>query len=198
MPDQPLSFSITFRDFKFLQTHMARRLFAKNRSGYARALLGICLCAILLGLVIAISVEPYRVSNFTAFGQSQADSVYLLIVLCLVAAIGSLIPAVRLRFRTLRMQVSDDGPFLGPTQVHLEMDGLRVDRPKMSAKYLWAAFQRVDMAKNAVILALDNGIGLIVPASAFPSDAARYEFAASVAKQMESAKAQPSVDIVSR
>jgi hypothetical protein len=41
----------------------------------------------------------------------------------------------------------------------IEADGLIVDRKVMSAKYLWAAFQGVEIAKNAVILPVDNGIG---------------------------------------
>jgi len=55
----------------------------------------------------------------------------------------------------------------------------------MSAKYLWAAFQGVEIAKNAVILPVDNGIEVIVPASAFASDAERYDFAAAILKHLE-------------
>jgi hypothetical protein len=148
----------------------------------------VVLCATLLGMVIYISVEPYRFYRFTASGAPSADSVYLLIILCLVAAILSLMPAIKLRLKTLRMQVSDDGPFLGKTRISIEPDGLRIDRPTVTAKYLWAAFQGVEIAKKAIVLPLDNGIGLIVPASAFASDAARFDFAALVAKQMEAAK----------
>jgi len=45
------------------------------------------------------------------------------------------------------------------------------------------------VAKNAVILPIDNGIGVIIPAAAFASDAERYEFAAAIAKRIESQKA---------
>ena len=82
------------------------------------------------------------------------------------------------------MQVSDDGPFLGPTKLTIEEDGLAVDRAIMKAKYLWAAFRGVEIAKNAVILPVDNGIGIIIPAVAFASDAERYEFVAMVAKRV--------------
>jgi hypothetical protein len=67
----------------------------------------------------------------------------------------------------------------------IEADGLIIDRKVMSAKYLWAAFQGVEMAKNAVILPVDNGIG-VIPASAFASDdAERYDFAAAISKHLE-------------
>jgi hypothetical protein len=55
----------------------------------------------------------------------------------------------------------------------------------MSARYAWSAFQGVEVAKNAVILPIDNGIGIIIPASAFASDAERYDFAAMIAKRLE-------------
>ena len=50
----------------------------------------------------------------------------------------------------------------------------------MKSKYLWAAFQGIELAKNAIILPVDNGIGVIIPSSAFASDAERYEFVALV------------------
>jgi len=96
-----------------------------------------------------------------------------------------LIPAVKLRMKTLRLQVSDDGPLLGSTKLIIEPDGLIVERSVMKAKYLWAAFQGVEIAKNAVILPVDNGIGVIVSASAFSSDAERYDFAAVISKRLE-------------
>ena len=77
-------------------------------------------------------------------------SFYLLVILCLVAAIASLIPAIKLRLGSLRMQVSDDGPLLGPTRLIIEPDGLVIDRKLVKSKYLWAAFQGVEIQKNAI------------------------------------------------
>jgi len=37
---------------------------------------------------------------------------YLLVIMCLVAAIVCLIPAIKLRLSSLRMQVSENGPLL--------------------------------------------------------------------------------------
>ena len=103
----------------------------------------------------------------------------------LVAGIFCLIPAIKLRQQPLRMQVSDDGPLLGSTKLTVESDGLTVDRAMMKSKYLWAAFQSVEISKNAVILPVDNGFGVIVPASTFSSDAKRYEFVATISKHLE-------------
>jgi hypothetical protein len=179
-----ITYDVKFRDFQFLQGYMARRVFVKNRREYAAALLGVVLCAIFLvmAIVINININPYRISGF---GIRYPLSFYLILILCLVAAILCLAPAVKLRLKTLRMQVSDDGPLLGSTKLVVESDGLVVDRALMKAKYLWAAFQGIEIAKKAVILAVDNGIGVIVPASAFASDAERYEFVAIVSKQLE-------------
>ena len=134
-------------------------------------------------MAIYINVNPYRAVAF--FGMRYPLSFYLLLILCLVGAILCLIPAIKLRLKTLRLQVSDDGPFLGSTRLIVEPDGLLVDRKVMKTKYLWSAFQGIEIAKNAVILPVDNGIGLIIPSSAFSSDAERYEFAAVISKRLE-------------
>lgn len=185
MAINPIIYDVTFRDFQFLQGYMARRVFARNSREYATALAGVVLCAIFLAIAIVINVNPYRAVAFFGFGIRYPLSVYLLLIFCLVGAILCLIPAIKLRLRTLRLQVSDDGPLLGSTKLIIEADGLIVDRKVMSAKYLWAAFQGVEIAKNAVILPVDNGIGVIVPASAFASDAERYDFAAAISKHLE-------------
>jgi hypothetical protein len=184
MPSNAMTFDITFRDFRFLQGYMMRRIFTRNRGKYAGALAGVVLCAVFLALAIVINVNPHRAIGLAGFSIRYPLSVYLLIIFSLVAAIVCLFPAVRLRLNTLRLQVSDNGPFLGPTSLTIEPDGLTVDRKVMRAKYLWAAFQGVEIARNAVILPLDNGIGLIIPATAFSSDAARYDFAATVSKHI--------------
>ena len=67
----------------------------------------------------------------------------------------------------------------------IEHDGLVIDRKVVKSKYLWAAFQGVEIAKNAVILPVDNGIGVIIPASAFSTNAERYDFAAAISKRLE-------------
>ena len=83
------------------------------------------------------------------------------------------------------MQVSEDGPLLGATELTIEPDGLVIDRRLIKTKYLWAAFQGIEIQKNAVILPIDNGIEIVIPASAFSSDAERYDFAAVISKRLE-------------
>ena len=149
------------------------------------ALFGVVLCAVFLTMTIVLNVMPYRAVAWFGTGLRYPLSFYLLVILCLVAVIGSLIPAIRLRLGSLRMQVSDDGPLLGSTKLTIKPDGLVLDRKVVKSKYLWAAFQGVEIQKNAVILPIDNGIGIIIPASAFPSDAERYDFAAVVSKRLK-------------
>ena len=90
-----------------------------------------------------------------------------------------------LRLKTLRLQLSDDDPLLGSTKLSIEPDGLVIDRKVVKSKYLWEAFQGVEIVKNAVILPIDNGIAVIIPASAFATDAERYDFAAVISKHLE-------------
>ena len=187
MADETLTFDVTFRDFQFLQSYMTRRVFARNRSGHAMALLGVVGCAVLLALVIVMVAVSYRFYGIAFLGLPYPASFYLLICLCLIAAILCLLPAVKLRLSTLRMQVTDKGPLLGATRLTIEPDGLRLDRPAVTSKYFWTAFQGVEIAKDAIVLPVDNGIGLIVPRNAFASDSARLEFAAALTKRVEEA-----------
>ena len=126
----------------------------------------------MLALTVVMVAQSHRLAQVTILGLRYPGSFYLLVDLCLIASIVCLVPAIRLRMKMARMQVSDDGPLLGATTMTIEDDGLRFDRPGVSAKYKWEASQGVELAKDAIILPIDNGIGLIVPASAFPSQAA--------------------------
>ena len=177
-----LAFDTSFRDFKFLQGHMARRLYAQNRGAYGRSLLGVVACASFIALAIVINIHPFLAMRLIPL--PYPFSIYVALIIVLIAAIFSLIPAIALRFSMLRMQVSDDGPALGPTTITLEDDGLVVERKHVRTQYGWGAFRSVEIVKGAVILALDNGLGLIVPASAFASDAARFDFAAAVSGKL--------------
>ena len=185
MPANTIAYNVTFRDFQFLQGYMARRVFARNRQKYWPALLGVVLCACCLMLAMLLNVNPYRAVALFGTSIRYPLSFYLLVIVCLVAAIVCLIPAIKLRLSSLRMQVSENGPLLGSTELIIEPDGLVIDRRVLKSKYLWAAFQGVEIQKNAVILPIDNGIGIIIPASAFSSDAERYDFAAVISKRLE-------------
>ena len=188
MAERELRYDTTFADFQFLQGYMTRRVAARNRAQHLRALMSVVLCAFLLAMAIVLNVNPYRAIALTGGVLPYPVSFYLILIGLLIAAILALLPAVKLRLKTLRMQVSDDGPLLGPTKLIVEPDALVVDRGRMSARYAWSSFQGVEVAKDAVILPIDNGIGVIVPKSAFASDAERYEFAASIAKRVEAHK----------
>ena len=188
MPEREFRYDVTFADFQFLQGYMTRRVLARTRGPHLRALIGIVVCATLLAMAIVLNVNPNWALAISSAALPYPLSFYILLICLLSAAILALIPAVRLRLKTMRMQVSDDGPLLGPTRLIVEPDALTVDRGRISARYSWSAFQGVETAKNAVILPIDNGIGFIVPASAFATDADRYEFAALIARRVESSK----------
>ena len=181
--EKPIAFDMTFGDFQMLQTHMTRRTFARNKGAVGPALLGVVVCAVLITMAIVINIRPnYR---GTWFGLSYPLSQYVLLIVLLSLAIVALIPAVRLRLKTLRMQVSDKNPLLGPTSVTIEPDGLLVQKQLITSKYRWAAFTSAEIVKGAIILPVDTGMGVILPASAFANDAERFDLAASIAKQIE-------------
>jgi hypothetical protein len=181
---KPIVFNMTFGDFQMLQTHMTRRTFSRNRGVFGPALLGVVVCAVLIVMAIVINIRPnYR--GISWLGLSYPSSHYVALIVLLSAAIVALIPAVRLRLKTLRMQVSDKNPLLGPTSVTLEPDGLLVQKELITTRYKWAAFKSAEIVKGAIVLPVDTGMGVILPASAFKNDAERFDLAASIAKQIE-------------
>jgi hypothetical protein len=181
---KPIAFNMTFGDFQMLQTHMTRRTFSRNRGAATPALLGVVACAVLIVMAIVINIRPnYR--GISWLGLAYPLSHYVTLIVLLSAAIVALIPAVRLRLRTLRMQVSDENPLLGPTSVTLAPDGLLVQKELITTKYSWAAFKSAEIVKGAIILPVDTGMGVILPASAFANDAERFDLAAAIAKQIE-------------
>jgi len=182
--EKPIAFDMTFGDFQMLQTHMTRRTFARNKGAVGPALLGVVVCAVLIAMAIVVNIRPnYR--GMSWLGLSYPLSHYVLLIVFLSLAIVALIPAVRLRLKTLRMQVSDTNPLLGPTSVTIESDGLLVQKELITSKYRWAAFTSAEIVKGAIILPVDTGMGVILPASAFANDAERFDLAASIAKQIE-------------
>ena len=182
-----LRFDVSFADFRFLQGYMGRRMYTKNKGLHARALMSVTLCALFIVSAMVLNTNP--VLALALFRLGYPLSLFVGVIVCLIAAIASLIPAIRLRLALPRRQVSDDGPLLGPTVVMVEDDGLIFDRRLVRSKYLWPAFKGVEFAKGALILVIDNGIGLIIPAAAFASEGDRYEFAAALQRRLEIAKA---------
>jgi hypothetical protein len=181
---KPIAFNMTFGDFQMLQTHMARRTFSLNRRAVGPAVLGIVVCAILIAMAIVVNIRP-NYHGIVWLGLPYPLSHYVILIVLLSAAIVALTPAVRLRLRTLRMQVSDKNPLLGPTSVTLAADGLLVQKELITTRYKWAAFKSAEIVKGAIILPVDTGMGVILPASAFANDAERFDLAASIAHQIE-------------
>jgi hypothetical protein len=182
MEQHQLSYETTIADLQALQSYMSRHLFARNRSAYLVALAGVVVCAVFLAAVIVVNAAPARFVGHN--GNTFLVSYLTLIVLLLLGAILALMPMVRLRLKTLRMQVTSTGPLVGPTQIRMDADRLTIERRLMKTTYAWGAFRSVSIEKGAVILAVDNGVGVIIPASAFPSDTERFELAATVSSRI--------------
>src|SRR5574341_282995 len=72
-----------------------RRLYRRNKGDHALALAGVVLCAFFLALAIVVNIHPGLALRLLGLGYPI--SIYLAIILCLVAAILALLPAVRLR-----------------------------------------------------------------------------------------------------
>jgi len=181
-----LDFEFRYSDFSQLQQFMGRRLYLSNRGRYGAALAGVVVCALLIAF--AILVNLYASRGFRLFGAPYPRSILILLILILSGAVLSLLPAVRLRLSTLRSQISDRGPLLGPTSLSVGGDGMTVSRALITTHYKWGAFRSVEIAKGAVILPVDVGMGIIIPAAAFKSDTERYEFVAEVSRRIEAGR----------
>jgi len=186
MAKSTISYEFRFSDFQSLQRHMVRRIFARNRTRYVWAFFGVVLCAVFIVVAVLVNIRASRVSQL--YGMGYSNSVLIVLILALCAAIISLAPAIALRLKALRMQVTDDGPLLGATSLELDDEGVTVSRPLMKTMYRWKAFQGVELSNGAIVLPVDSGIGLIIPSSAFSSDSARYDLVATLSRHIEAAK----------
>ena len=184
MQSTVVEFEMSFPIYRKLQGFMAGRIFRKNKRRYVVALIGVVLCAGALAMAVVFNLHPYLAMRF--FGAKYPESVYLSVITCLVLAIIFLIPGVALRKDSLRMQVNEKGPLLGPTTISLENDGILVQRRLMTAKYLWLGIQSIEQTNGATVIAIDNGIGLIIPDSGFASTTAKYEFLAALSQKLAS------------
>jgi len=183
MERDQFSYETTLTDLQSLQRFMSRQLFLRNRSAYLTGLAGVVVCAMFLTAVIVINAAPAYFVGHGGHGSSTL-SYLTLIVLLLLGAVLALMPMARLRLRVLRMQITPNGPLVGPTKMHLDAAGLTIERLLMKTTYAWGAFRAVAVEKGAVVLTIDNGMGVIIPASTFQSDSERFGFAAEISNRI--------------
>jgi hypothetical protein len=81
-----------------------------------------------------------------------------------------------------------DGPILSPQTLRWSGEGVEVRSKACDVRYNWAAVEAITEARGLVILWVEPGAGLAIPAQAFGSDAARARFIAE-AETMRSAAA---------
>jgi hypothetical protein len=182
-----LEYDFRYADLSQLQQFMARRIYLTNRGRYGAALVGVVFCALFITCAIAINL--YASHRFRFFGAPYPRSILILLILALSLAVLSLIPAIKLRLSMLRSQVSDRGPLMGATSLLVEEDGMTVSRSLITTRYKWGTFRSVEIAKGAVVLPIDSGMGIIIPGSAFKNDTQRYEFVAEISRKIDAARA---------
>ena len=182
MERNEFGYETTIADLQTLQRFMSRRIISLHRRDYVIAFVGVVICAVFLTGVIVLNASAPRSMSGTSLNSYLA-----LNALLLFGAVLALIPMARLRTQAFRMQVTKRGPLVGTTRMTLDDKGLTIERPLMKTTYSWGAFRSAIIEKDAVILVVDSGMGVIVPATAFRSDAERFEFAADASKRMAAA-----------
>jgi hypothetical protein len=71
-----------------------------------------------------------------------------------------------------------DGPILSPQTVRLTSDGLEITSKASDVRYRWSAIETISEARGLVLLWVEPGAAIAIPADAFASDAARAQFIA--------------------
>jgi hypothetical protein len=112
MAERELRYDTTFADFQFLQGYMTRRVAARNRGPHLRALMSVVLCAFFIAMAIVLNVDPYRAITLSGGAVPYPISFYPMLIVLLIGAILALLPAVKLRMKTLRTPTM--GPFSVP------------------------------------------------------------------------------------
>ena len=71
-----------------------------------------------------------------------------------------------------------EGPILSPQTLRLSADSVGVTSKACDVCYRWPAVEAITEARGLIILWVEPGAGLAIPADAFASDAARAHFIA--------------------
>lgn len=69
-----------------------------------------------------------------------------------------------------------DGPILSPQTIRVASNGLFITSQACNVRYPWTAVQSIAETRGLVILWVEPGAGIAIPADAFESDAARAQF----------------------
>lgn len=71
-----------------------------------------------------------------------------------------------------------DGPILSPQTMRLSVDGIGVQSKACDVRYRWAAVDAITQARGLIVFWIEPGAGLVLPADAFATEAARADFIA--------------------
>jgi hypothetical protein len=71
-----------------------------------------------------------------------------------------------------------DGPILSPQTVRLTPDGVEITSKASDVRYRWSAVQAITEARGLVLLWVEPGAAIAIPADAFAADGARAQFIA--------------------
>ncbi|OYW52618.1 MAG: hypothetical protein B7Y80_16320 [Hyphomicrobium sp. 32-62-53] len=84
-----------------------------------------------------------------------------------------------------------EGPILSPQVLRISADGVEIASKACDVRYRWPAIEAITEARGLIILWVEPGAGVTIPADAFASDAARAQFVAE-AEAFRSAATAPS------
>lgn len=180
-----IGYNVEYKDMEFhqilAQAELRRRFRRSEFLGYGY-LMGALLCATLIGLF-----------NFDS--KHDVDTVidFSIVFLCAVACVCSYLLYQRhSRQWFSKILLQSRGPYPYARRLTLDEEGIELNDPHMVQRYGWGIVNRADKVGRYIVVFFNYPAAILVPVSAFPSEAAQAEFLSIVsAKAPKPASSHP-------
>jgi hypothetical protein len=90
--------------------------------------------------------------------------------------LATIIPIACLQVFARSLRPDEDGCVLGPRQIEVAENGLRVSGKNYESVFHWPLIRKVKATKKHIFMMVDRNAGIIVPLRAFASDEERERF----------------------
>lgn len=180
-----LRYQLTREDIAAYHIAVRRRVAATlTRTGGAwkHVLYGSAFGVALLGFAIAAAVAIPHLT-LRRFGAVEMGAGYILGVAFMFASIWLNY------YRQRGVLLKPNGPGLSPHTLILEPQRLRIAGPHFDHVFQWPVFEELTVLKTILVLWIEPGQGLIIPRSAFASEAEAKAFAATLRANIANASA---------
>lgn len=164
-----IAYNVEYKDMEFhqvvTQAELRRRFRRSGMFGYGY-LTGALLCATLAGML-----------NFDSKYDSRTVSDFSIVLLCAVACVCSYLLYQRHSrqwFATILVRAR--GPYPYARRLIVSEDGVELNDPHMVQRYGWGVVSHSAKIGRYIAVFFNYPAAILIPISAFPSEAAQEEF----------------------